>query len=67
MLMEELARKSTYFCEKAGAGGFLNVHLATVLYWTSFGTTEVSVDCNLQKPVLFIFYRNLPKLDTAHP
>jgi len=40
--MEELARKSTYFCEKVGAGGFLNIHLGTVLHSTSFGTTEVT-------------------------
>jgi len=42
--MQELARRSTYFCEKASAGGFIGLHLATVENLLHFVETEVSVD-----------------------
>ena len=43
--MKELARKSAYFCEKAGSGGLIGVHLLSFQTLTSYFVTEVSVDC----------------------
>ena len=41
--MQELARMSSYFCEKAGAGGLIGVHLVTVQWFSSFVATGVSI------------------------
>lgn len=43
ILMQELARMSAYFCEKAGAGGLIGVHLLTFRNPLSFVVSEVSV------------------------
>ena len=43
ILMQELARMSSYFCEKAGAGGLIGVHLVTVQWFSSFVATGVSI------------------------
>ena len=42
-LMQELARMSSYFCEKAGTGGLIQVHLVTVQWFSSFVATGVSI------------------------
>ena len=45
MLMQELARMSAYFCEKAGSGGLIGVHLLSLQSPSMFVATAVSVDC----------------------
>ena len=42
-LLQELTRMSSYFCEKAGAGGLIGVHLVTVQRFSSFVATGVSI------------------------